>query len=220
MELAWYPAAVPDAPRRERKRAITRQHIADTAARLFGDRGFENVSVSEIARTADVAEQTVYNYFRTKERLVTDRGDEIQDELCRLIRDRGEGQSPSAAIRGYVLDYVDSIRRIPPDVWRGELAHLAAVSPTVRRLALEILAGQAHAMAAAIAESGQVPPQVARLQAIAVAGVYQVLIEEAGTRTRDGQGQTQIADDLGPVVATLLDELDRWLGAPGPCRPV
>lgn len=207
-----------EAPRRERKRAIARRHIADTAARLFGERGFENVAVSEVARAADVAEQTVYNHFRTKERLVTDRGDEIEDHLCRLIRDRGEALTPAAAIRDYVLDYVDSIRTTPDDVWRGELAHLAAQSPTVRRVALEILAHQAHAMAAAISESGQVAPGTARLQGIALAGVYQIMIEEAGTRTRDGQSQAQIADDLRPLISSLLDELDRWFGGAHP-RP-
>ncbi|SRR5713101_2451881 len=58
---------------RERKKALTRQLIADTAARLFAERGYENVAVSDVAREADVAEQTVYNYFPTKEQLVTDR---------------------------------------------------------------------------------------------------------------------------------------------------
>jgi AcrR family transcriptional regulator len=205
---------MPGQTRRERKRETTRRHIADTAARLFGDRGYENVSVSEIARTADVAEQTVYNYFRTKEQLVTDRRAEIQEELSRLVRERAPGVSPAAAVRRYVLDYVDDIRRIPPDVWRGDLAHLAAVSPTVRRLALDILAAQADAVAEAIVASGDVPPHVARLQGTALLGAYRLLIDEAGARTVAGQSQERIADELGPVVADLLDELDRWFSTP------
>ena len=58
---------------RELKKARTRRLIADTAARLFAERGYEHVSVSDVAREAEVAEQTVYNYFPTKEQLVTDR---------------------------------------------------------------------------------------------------------------------------------------------------
>jgi AcrR family transcriptional regulator len=48
------------------KKEQTRQLITDTAWRLFVDRGFDQVSVAEIAREAQVAEATVYNYFGTK----------------------------------------------------------------------------------------------------------------------------------------------------------
>ena len=51
---------------RELKKARTRQLIADTAARLFAERGYEHVAVTDVARAAEVAEQTVYNYFRPR----------------------------------------------------------------------------------------------------------------------------------------------------------
>src|SRR5437870_4533912 len=90
---------------RERKKARTRQLIADTAARLFAERGYERVAVSDVAREAEVAEQTLYNYFPTKERLVTDRDEQIQDRLCNLIRTRPRG-TPAAAVRDFVLEVV------------------------------------------------------------------------------------------------------------------
>jgi len=73
---------------RELKKARTRRHIADTAARLFADRGYENVTVTDVAREAEVAEQTVYNYFPVKEQLVTDRDQQVQERLSDLIRSR------------------------------------------------------------------------------------------------------------------------------------
>jgi AcrR family transcriptional regulator len=76
---------------RERKRARTRLHISDTAARLFAERGYENVAVTDVAREAEVAEQTVYNYFPTKEQLVTDRDQQVQEGLSDLIRSRPPG---------------------------------------------------------------------------------------------------------------------------------
>src|SRR5215469_11375792 len=196
---------------RERKKARTRQAIADAAARLFAERGYVQVAVSDVAREAEVSEQTVYNYFQTKDQLVTDRDQLVQDELSRLIRARPAGTTPAAAIRGFVLDSVEAIRRIPAGQWRGELGFLAAVSPTVHRLALEMSDRQASALALAIAETDAVPPEVAKLRGIALAGVFQILITEAGRRTREGQTQNQIANELRPAIEAALDDLDRWL---------
>ena len=196
---------------RERKKARTRRVIADAAARLFAERGYEQVAVSDVAREAEVSVQTVYNYFQTKEQLVTDLDREFQDQLSRLIRTRAAGTTPAAAIRQVVLSSVEGIRRVAPEQWRGELGYLAAISPTVHRLLLEMSDRQAASIATAISETSTVTPELARLQGIALAGVFQILISEAGRRTREGQSQDQIADGLRPVIEAILDDLDRWL---------
>ena len=101
---------------RELKKARTRQLIADVAARLFAERGYEHVAVSDVAREAEVSEQTVYNYFPSKERLVIDRDRQVQDRLVGLIRARAPGVSAAAAIRDFVLAAVDGIPSISPEV--------------------------------------------------------------------------------------------------------
>lgn len=200
---------------RERKKARTRRLIANTAARLFAERGYEHVAVTDVAREAEVSEQTVYNYFPAKERLVTDREGQIQDQLCGLIRSRPPAVTPAGAIRDFVLRSVSGIRRVPPELWRGELGYLAAISPAVRRLALEMADRLAAALADAISDTTAVAPEIARLEGIALASVYQIIIGEAGRRTVEGQSQAQIADELQPIVENVLDELDRWLSASG-----
>ena len=201
---------------RDLKKARTRRLIADTAARLFAERGYERVAVSDVAREAEVAEQTVYNYFPTKEQLVIDREQQVQDRLCDLIRSRPAGVTPSAAIRGFVLESVAGIRSIPPEIWRGELGYLAAISPTVHRLVLELTDRQAASLAAAISDTTAVAPEVARLQGIALAAVFHIIISDAGRRARDGQSQDEIADELRPVVENILGELDRWMSISAP----
>ena len=196
---------------RERKKARTRQVIADAAARLFAERGYEQVAVSDVAREAEVSEQTIYIYFQTKEQLVTDRDQVVQEELCRLIRARAPGTTPAAAIREFVRDSVEGIRRVPAGQWRGEIGFLAAISPTVHRLALEMSDRQANALATVIAETGAVAPEIAKLRGIALASVFQIILTEAGRRTREGQSQDQIADELGPAIEAVLDDLDSWL---------
>jgi AcrR family transcriptional regulator len=79
------------------------QLIADTAWRLFSERGFDAVPVAEIAREAEVSEATVFNYFPTKEDLVFHRMEAVEDELLGAIRDRPEGESIVEAFGRFVL---------------------------------------------------------------------------------------------------------------------
>src|ERR687883_1607096 len=88
---------------RERKKQRPRQLIADTARRLFAERGFDAVTVAEIAREAEVAPATVFNYFPTKEDLFYSRLEAFEDELLAAIRDREPGQSVLAAFAGFLL---------------------------------------------------------------------------------------------------------------------
>lgn len=87
---------------RERKKQQTRQLIADTARRLFAERGFEQVSVAEVARAADVSEATVFNYFPTKEDLVYSGLEAFEDELLSAVRDRAPGETILQAFARFV----------------------------------------------------------------------------------------------------------------------
>src|SRR3954466_7134018 len=88
---------------RERKKQRTRELIADTARRLFAERGFERVTVAEIAREAEVAEATVFNYFPTKEDLFYSRLAAFEDELLEALRRRPAGTSVAAAFAEFLL---------------------------------------------------------------------------------------------------------------------
>jgi AcrR family transcriptional regulator len=72
---------------RERKKAAMRQAISDVATRLFEARGFEAVTVAEIAAAADVSTKTVFNYFGSKEDLFFDAEDAVRDALVAAAPD-------------------------------------------------------------------------------------------------------------------------------------
>jgi len=89
------------AERRESKKRETRQRISDIATKLFLARGFDAVTLDEIAVAAKVSKMTVFNYFARKEDLMLDR----QDDLLLLpfreaLRERPKGQAPIDALRG------------------------------------------------------------------------------------------------------------------------
>ncbi|MFG2604687.1 TetR/AcrR family transcriptional regulator [Streptomyces sp. NPDC048514] len=83
---------------RERKKRQTRQYISDVATGLFLERGFDAVTVAEIAEAADVSVNTVYNYFPAKEDLFLDRAAGMTDRLARWVRGRREGESAADAV--------------------------------------------------------------------------------------------------------------------------
>ncbi len=87
---------------RERKRRRTRAAIAQTAMQLFCERGFDRVSVAEIAATAEVAEKTVYNYFPTKADLFFDEGDDLLAELLAAVRNRRPGEPALTAVGDFI----------------------------------------------------------------------------------------------------------------------
>jgi AcrR family transcriptional regulator len=114
---------------RERKKEQTRRLLADTARRLFAERGFEQVSVAEIAREADVSEATVFNYFATKEDLVYSGLEAFEDDMLAAIRGRASGRSVLDAFGRFVLQ--------PRGFLAARDAHTAAALFEVSRMIAE-----------------------------------------------------------------------------------
>jgi AcrR family transcriptional regulator len=85
--------------RRTRKRLATRQNISDIASRLFVERGFDQVTVDEIAEAADVARMTVFNHFPRKEDMFFDLDEEGREDLLAALENRDAGTSPIEALR-------------------------------------------------------------------------------------------------------------------------
>ncbi len=94
---------------RERKKQLTRRLIFDAAQRLFGERGFDRVSVAEIARAADVSEVTVFNYFPTKEDLFYSGMEFFEERLIESVRSRRAGESAIRAFRRGLLAGADRL---------------------------------------------------------------------------------------------------------------
>jgi AcrR family transcriptional regulator len=88
----------PRLDRRTRKRMATRQAISDVATRLFIERGFDQVTIDEIANAADVGRMTVFNHFPRKEDMFFDREEEARALAFETVRSRTPGSSPIEAL--------------------------------------------------------------------------------------------------------------------------
>lgn len=205
---------------RERKKARTRQHIADVAARLFATHGFDQVSIVEVAQVAEVSEQTVYNYFPAKHDLVLDRAEEIRERYASTVVHRPSNTSPAAALRPEARQDIERYRHADLDLARGEAPALCVRHPSLRRFVLEARDQQVETVTAAVIETcPTLHPGVARAHVAAIISVFQMIGDHIGRSVLDGAPQEAVADELAATVEVVFDDLDqhfRSLTAPTP----
>ncbi|MFD5080519.1 TetR/AcrR family transcriptional regulator [Streptomyces sp. NPDC058371] len=153
---------MPDSPtvgRRERKKAATRQAIADAALELFLEHGFERVSVRDIAERADVSTTTLFAHFPSKEALVFDREEEVEAALTAAVRERPEGQGVVEALRAHALR---SWVQLASDPRLVRFTELVDQTPALREYGERMWMRHADALSTAIAEElGREPDDLA-----------------------------------------------------------
>ena len=153
---------MPDTPtvgRRERKKAATRQAIADSALELFLEHGFERVSVRDVAERADVSTTTLFAHFPGKEALVFDREAEVEAGLTAAVRERPTGQGVVEALRAHALA---SWVRLESDPRRDQFTALVEQTPALREYWERMWMRHAGALGAVIAEElGREPDDLA-----------------------------------------------------------
>jgi AcrR family transcriptional regulator len=138
--------------RRERKKAATREALAGAARRLFLERGFDQVTVAEIADEADTAVSTLFAHFPGgKEALVLGDRSEREQSLTSAVRDRPEGVSILQALH----DFLATRGPFDPDPARQDtrLADLVVATPALRAYARSLWTGCETTLAQVIAEA-------------------------------------------------------------------
>jgi AcrR family transcriptional regulator len=199
---------------RERKKQQTRQAIADAAKRLFLERGFDQVSVAEVARAADVSEQTVFNYFPTKEDLVFERMDSFEHELLSAVRARPGGEPALRAFVRFILDRSDTAMAGDGRRRVTEMTRLVTASPSLMARERQILAKYTDALAAVLADETDAAPDdiEARLAAEAMMSFHRSLIDFARRRARSRKSSADLADEIRAAGERALSFLERGLG--------
>lgn len=203
---------------RERKKERTRRRIADVALGLFAERGYDAVTVNEVAAAADVAKATLFAYFPTKESLVLDGVG--GDDLATVVRDRPAGRSPLAALREHARSLAATLTAAPPSGDAGldvdaliTRVRVIAASPALRGGAGGLQDRQRQALAAALAEAyGDAD---AWLMAAQISGTWRALQEAFFVRLAEGTPLDAAARHLSGDVERAFDLLEHGIPSPG-----
>jgi AcrR family transcriptional regulator len=199
---------------RERKKRQTRQLIFDAAHRLFVERGFDSVTVAEIARAADVSEVTVFNYFPTKEDLFYGGMLFFEEQLVDAVRGRARGESALTAFRRRLLEgagglatkeRVDAIRKA---------AQTISASPALQARERDIVDRYTRQLAAALAEeTGASPDDVEPLGAAgAMMLVHRLLVDHIRRSVLAGRRGSKLVEDFRSNARRAFRRMERGLG--------
>jgi AcrR family transcriptional regulator len=171
---------------REQKKARTRAAIADAAAGLFARDGYPSVTMAQIAAAAAVADQTLYNYFPTKESLVFDRSGDFAASLTEALTSRPPGTGLADAFAAWLDQFLlsDAARRSVRSA--GGMPRLVARSDALRRALLDLAHQFATPLAAQLAAAEGLPGPAALAIADALVAVFVRTVEQLGSATDEG----------------------------------
>lgn len=183
-------------PRRgERGGSLTRARIAEVAARLFLERGYDAVTVAEIAREAGVSSVTVFNHFPRKEDLFLDREDDAIEILRSAVRDRAPDVDALGSLRDTSVRLFDARHPLSGvDPRSTPFFRTVAGSPALIARAREIAAGLQEMLAEELERDPAFTGDAALLAAFFVAGYATVMVETA-RRVLAGEAPDSVADD-------------------------
>ncbi|MFF4988984.1 TetR/AcrR family transcriptional regulator [Streptosporangium saharense] len=192
----------------EEKRVQRRAHIADTAMRLFAERGFEEVTVNEVAEAAGVVKATLFGYFPTKESLVLH---VLDDDLARVVAERAPGQTPLRALREHYHGAVAE----PAGSYVPELSAMVRViqrSPALIAGVSRFRGEQAEALVKALVEAGEPDGIRVRLMAAHIVTAVSTVQETFFQRLTDGMTPLAAGRLVGGDLDLAFDLLERAFG--------
>ncbi|GGX10431.1 TetR family transcriptional regulator [Streptomyces malachitofuscus] len=197
---------MPEQPsgRRERKKAATRQKIADTALRLFLERGYDAVGIRDVAAEADVAVTTVFAHFASKEALVFERDADFEQRLARAVTDRAPGESLVAALRREIHALVrHCLADDAAPAW-----HMIDTSPALREYEGAMRLRHAEALATALADEPGPPRSDTVRRAIAR------FVVDAFALARDADDPQAAVDDIFRMIEAAWEAADTGVRVP------
>jgi AcrR family transcriptional regulator len=196
---------------RESKKLRIRQEIADKAMQLFVARGFDRVTVAEVAAAADVSQKTVFNYFPTKEDLFFDEVPAREAALVDAVRSRQPGETIVSALRR--MQVSECPRLCSPGF--ATFARIIEESPALQAKELAVMARFTDVLAEAIRDELGAHELDARIAANVLVSVHWQFFRNARTQALSGRSGPAAVRRLRSDLERAYGLLERGLGELG-----
>jgi AcrR family transcriptional regulator len=209
--------------RRARKKAQTREHVRAVAQRLFAERGFDPVTIADVAREADVAVQTVFNHFATKEDLFFDGRVPWVDGPAEAVRSRDASVTPLVALHGYLVEVCSSlVASLASRERQCYIATLQASDPLLSR-ERELVFEAERRLSAALRDAWTQPPgdrgadtpADPHVAAPLIAAIWltagRVLVQENRPLVADGADAAEVAAVVKKMAERLFTQMETAL---------
>src|SRR5256885_5328182 len=196
---------------RDAKKLRTRQEIADQAMKLFAQRGFDGVTVAEVATAAEVSEKTVYNYFPTKEDLFFDEVPAREAALVSTITGRRQGESILEALRG--LQAAECPRLCSPGF--AIFARIIEESTALQAKELEVMARFVQVLTETLQAELAIDERDARIAAGLLVSIHRQLFRAARKQALAGKQGPAAVRRLRADLERAYQLLEHGLGGLG-----
>jgi AcrR family transcriptional regulator len=189
---------------RERKKLKTRRAMRDAAVRLAFERGYEAVTVDDIAEAAEVSTRTFFNYFASKDEAIAGIDPDEIDEIARALEARPAVETPVAALRAVLVERAVTLaeRR---EQWRAKMA-LVRANPGLLEAFHVGWSRYEAALVGVVARRSGLDPDTDTYPAVVVAAMLAVS-RTVSLRWRDGPGDVALQDLLAAAFDNLAEGL-------------
>lgn len=192
--------------RRERKKAATRRNIADTALRLFLERGYEAVGIREVAAAADVAVTTLFSHFASKEALVFEQDADFEQRFRQAVAGRTPQEPLIPALRREIQALVrHCTAEAAAPIWR-----MIDETPALQEYEESMRLRHADSLAAAIAAD------LGLAQATTVCRTIAKFVIDAFSLARTAQDPQAAVDEIFPMIEAAWEAGRRGAGTGTP----
>ncbi|MER6047878.1 TetR/AcrR family transcriptional regulator [Streptomyces sp. NPDC001793] len=198
---------------RERKKRQTRQRISEVAVGLFVERGFDRVTIAEVAAAAEVSVNTLYNYYESKEDLVLPPDQASPQRLADIVRAREPGESAARAVLAHLRDELRRRdRKVGLSAGFGRVFEMMRAAPTLTARLEDLGRQTTDALGTVLAEETGAAPgdPTPRVVAGQIGWFHSLVYGEIGRRIVAGEKP----DAIAAAILELLDVVEEML-SPG-----